>query len=481
MLFVLMVLTAPSLSAQTPTIDLGSEVSTLTRYRVYPHLQRGLEAVESGNEKIALAELEQARRLAPDNPAVAMYLADAYRTFGHLEQARSLLQEQLHTTPGEARLNAAMSALPPPVPVALTPDAAPLSTPVRVADRDSAVIQAAAGFAAWNAGDGVKAERALERAWQLDRNNMIVASQLIYVHQRLANNERARWFAERTIDALDSAKPPKTANGQSLAEQRFAFARLHEDLGRRLTLSFDGFSGSGEAGATSSGAPGRAFRSYAQTEADVRLGRPPIRNGASLSLYARVFADGGDGNLALPTENRTIGAGVRWKPLGNRVLFLMAEGQRHLGGKRGQEPASGDRQDVLLRASASLFNGGKWSDDWHPSGSGWLSRNLYLDTAYYAVSQRFAFTGDYRMSVHRRLTNRQTVEPYARVQVNGFQAEEFQRDLRVGLGARWNLWSGERRYDAFRHKWSAGVEYQRAIDTYLPGRNGVFLSVGVRR
>ena len=40
--------------------------------------------------------------------------------------------------------------------------------------------------------------------------------------------------------------------------------------------------------------------------------------------------------------------------------------------------------DTMLRASAPLFfNGGKYSDGWHPNGSGWFAQNLYLDAAQY--------------------------------------------------------------------------------------------------
>jgi adsorption protein A len=477
-LIILVLATSTAAFAQTPEIDLGPGVSTLVRYRVYPHLQRGLLAVSRGDETTAIAELEQARRLAPENPVVALHLVDAYRRFGRNDAARSLLQDQLKNTPRDARLSEALSALPPlAAEPPLTADALATTSPARAVeaatlDGNSAVTQAALGFAAWNAGDSVKAERAFERAWKLNPNSLVVTSQLVYVHQRLANNERARLFAERATDALAAGPQGISDAGLTVPERRFAFTRLHEDLGRRFTVSVDGFSGSGAASATSTTGAARAFRSYGQAEADVRLGSPPIRNGSTLSAYARVFGDGGDANLPLPTANATMGAGVRWKPLGNRVLFVMAEAQ--------MTPGTGDR-DVLVRGSTSLFNGGTWSDDWHPSGRGWLARNLYLDAAYYAISQRFAVTGDYRMSYHRRLNGSQTVEPFARLQVNGFRSAAFERDIRVGIGARWNLWASERRYDAFRLKLSAGIEYQRAIATYLPVRNGVFVSFGVRR
>jgi hypothetical protein len=42
------------------------------------------------------------------------------------------------------------------------------------------------------------------------------------------------------------------------------------------------------------------------------------------------------------------------------------------------------------------------------------------------------------------------------------------------------VWYGATRYDAPPHKLSIGVEFQQAIDTYLPDRNGLFLSINSR-
>ncbi len=51
-------------------------------------------------------------------------------------------------------------------------------------------------------------------------------------------------------------------------------------------------------------------------------------------------------------------------------LFLAVEQQLPLNGQNGAS-------DTMLRASASFFNGGKYSDEWHPNGSGWFAQNLH--------------------------------------------------------------------------------------------------------
>jgi adsorption protein A len=91
-----------------------------------------------------------------------------------------------------------------------------------------------------------------------------------------------------------------------------------------------------------------------------------------------------------------------------------------------------------------------------------------------------AMTADYRNSFHVKLGSAMSLEPYGHVQVNGLRNGEFARDIRAGAGSRWNVWYGANRYDAPPHKLSIGLEFQQAFDTYLPDRNGVFLSVNSR-
>ncbi|HMF96322.1 MAG TPA: hypothetical protein VKE96_18590, partial [Vicinamibacterales bacterium] len=395
---------------------------------------RRLASVEQ-DSALQVRWLERAAALDPDDPGVQAQLGYAYSRNGWVVSAVTAFERA----------------------AALAPD-----------DSD---MQRALGFAYWRAGLATGAERALENAWRADPTNQEVAQQLVYVHQRLKHNQEAREYAEHVLDAY-AASEAATGAVRVSADQRFGFQRTHEDLGRRVTVTVDGWSGTSIGTGTSGSQAGSRYQSYAQAEADVRLGSPPIRDGSTVSAYVRVLADGGELFSALPSQNAVLGVGLRWKPWRNQIVYFAAESQNGL--------ADHSRRDVLLRASASFFNGGRAGDDWHASGNGWFSRNLYFDVAQYVETNHSAVTADYRTSYHRKLSTGQTVEPYGHLQINGAKDVAFERDLRVGVGVRWNIWYGATQYDAAPHKVSLGVEFQQALQTYLPDHNGLFVALGTR-
>ena len=411
-------------------------------------LERAIELDPEADDFVRLARLQKeperqvrwlrrAAELDPDNATVALELGYAYSRGGWHASALAALQR-----------------------------AAAL-------DPDNVNGQIELGYAYWRNGYTAEAERALERAWRADPGNLTVTEQLVYVHQRLSQNKQARAYAERVLDAPSASGGTAAASDSaSSLDRRFGFQRLHEDLDRRLTVSIDGFSGSHLGTGPSGSQAGRGYRSYTQLEADVRLGGPPVRNGATLSAYARVLADGGEMLSALPSENAVLGVGLRWKPWGSQVIYFAAEHQTALDDR--------SRRDVLLRASASFFNGARHGDDWHASGRGWVSRNLYLDAARYLDASYSAFTTDYRTSYHRKVSANQTVEPYGHLQVSGIKSVNVDSDIRSGVGLRWNLWAGASHYDAPSHKISVGLEFQQAFKTYLTDRNGLFFTLGTR-
>lgn len=340
-------------------------------------------------------------------------------------------------------------------------------------DSSNVAVQIELGFAYWRAGRTADSVQALERAYLTDASNLMVARQLVYGEQRLAHNASARLYAQRVLDTPGAfAEGADNLTALQQADLRFGFQRLHEDLGRRLTVNLDGFSGTRVGAGAASAQPGGTFRSYSQIEADVRLGQAPVRDGRTLSAYARVFADGGELRSALPSRNAVLGAGLRWKPWRSQVVYFAAEGQNGL--------ADGSRRDVMLRASASFLNGGRFGDDWHPARGGWVSQNLYLDAARYLKTDFTAFTADYRTSYHKRIVEGTTLEPYVHAQFSVAGSRSFERDVRAGAGVRWNVWHGGSAHDAAPHKLSLGLEFQQAVQTYLPDRNGLFLTLGSR-
>ena len=98
-------------AAGAETVDLGTEASGLRRFLIYPHLEKGLEALARGERDRTISEFEQARTLAPNTPAIALHLAGAYRHFGDLNRAESVLREQIAINPGNLALNKVLNEL----------------------------------------------------------------------------------------------------------------------------------------------------------------------------------------------------------------------------------------------------------------------------------------------------------------------------------------------------------------------------------
>lgn len=81
----------------TSAEELG--ISDYRHFVIYPRLEKALTAQRKNDEKTALREFEYIHRQLPDNIPLTLYLAEAYRHFGHNEQARQLLSEQLRHQP----------------------------------------------------------------------------------------------------------------------------------------------------------------------------------------------------------------------------------------------------------------------------------------------------------------------------------------------------------------------------------------------
>lgn len=387
---------------------------------------------------------------------------------------------------------------------------------------DDPTLLTALALAHADAGDPVAAAAVLARVATRQPDNPAIDRQLTWFYLRAGDLSAARAQARRVIDELDRDLATVTASASitvgttvnatagasgtatttagarnidgatvsdsgggftrvatwpddsTLAQARrddaHAFRRLHETLGRRWTFAADAWVGNQLSYSGRSGEPGTAYRGYSQAELDYRLLGQAGSGDAALSLFSRVFASSGAGDSAWPLHRPTLGVGLRWKPLVDRVLYLAIEPQLPLGDRDGR------RSDLLLRASASLFGDGPFGDDWHPRGRGWFARNLYLDLARYVRDQRWAFTADLRGSYHWKLAEARTLEPYAHLQYSGIRGDDivrFDKDLRAGLGLRLNQWQGASRYDAWPTRLSAGIEIQHAFRSFLPERNVV--------
>ena len=327
------------------------------------------------------------------------------------------------------------------------------------------------GFAYYLSNDMPRAEFFMRKAYAMRPDDSKLVEQLAYVNQRLGSNAKALHFSELAIDQ-DNRLPPGKVTPE-VVDQQYGLRRMHEDLSRRWTFTFDAISGSQPAAIVSAPQPGISYKSYAQAEVSYRLGNPAIDDGKTLSAYSRVFAGGGATKSALPIYAPYLAAGLRWKPFADQVINFAMEEQAPL------DNSQNSSFNTMARVSASFFNTGKTSDDWHPTGPGWMAQNLYLDGAYYLNLQQYALTADYRVSYHAKLTEGQTIEPYSHLQYNGI-SQASGSDVRVALGVRWNRWGNETRYDAYADKISLGIEYQYALATYLTDKSTILMTLGTR-
>lgn len=288
-----------------------------------------------GQPELALSDLTRSINIAPS--------ANAY-------VARATIYRQRHNVPAAVSdLRAALELEP-----------------------NNSNIQAALGYALWDSGDIAQSREMLEQAHKGLPDDPALIRQLAYVNQRLDDMPATQHYARLVIDDIDNQAliTPLTPEQN---QQRFNFRRLHEEVGRRWTFSFDSSIGL-RSGAMSTAnnnvggaAPGKSYRSYGQLEAEYRIGRNMLLEGDLLSVYSRVFADTGENGVMMPVKNPMSGTGLRWKPLRDQIFFLAVEQQLPLNGQNGAS-------DTMLRASASFFNGGKYSDEWHPNGSGWFAQ-----------------------------------------------------------------------------------------------------------
>lgn len=333
------------------------------------------------------------------------------------------------------------------------------------------VTQASLGYAYYRQGKYLRAKQFLAASLKSRPDDEELVKQLAYTNQKLGQNKQALRYAEEAIDSFNRYSPAeKTADIKS---QQFGMRRMHEDLERRWSFTADAMSGNQVTAAPNVGQPGSNYRSYSQVEAAYRLGDPAVDNGKTLSAYTRIFAGGGLNNSAAPIYAPMIAGGLRWKPLSDYVINLAVEEQTPLD--RGQYTQT----TMMLRASASFLNSGAYSDDWHPNGPGWVAQNLYLDAAHYLATSVTSLVSDYRVSYHHKIEEGQTIEPYMHLQwTNLNQANGV--DERIGVGARWNIWQGQTKYNAYPSKILVGLEYQYAFKTYLNDKSAVLLSLGGR-
>jgi Flp pilus assembly protein TadD len=232
--------------------DLGYDATEFKRFLLYPHLQKGFEALEKGNRARALSEFEQARSLAPNSPAVAAYLAEAYRRFGERARAESLLTEQLARNQGDVQLTKALRdlraetqvparpnqvqvaarpalLLSPSVSVAIKAPARKTITNTRAKVEPRTVLTPPSFTFADNAykasakGDFLAALPQARKAAQLAPDNRNYSKLLVYVLAQTGAYEEADQLAGKLLTGAPSSADQELAAQRQTIRRRLAF------------------------------------------------------------------------------------------------------------------------------------------------------------------------------------------------------------------------------------------------------------------
>lgn len=426
-------------------------------------------AVTAGDTALARAWLEvQARRFGTDSEAYWWRLAQAQAAQSPA-QAEAAVREAIARQPrlDYYLLLAALQQR------AGADDAALATLRAALAQEPGNTnVQLQLAYACEHAGRLDEARTLFEAVHTARPGDRQLTEQLVYLAERQGDLAAARRYAGAAVE-LRLANPPAAIGADAAeADTLFGLRRLHEDLGRRWNINADLFTGAGLVSAGTAPSSRTTYRSYLQVEAEYRLeadALPP----RLLAPYVRVFAGSGEEDSALPVYSPMLGAGLRLRPWRRLNVALALEQQLPL------DHGPDTEVDVMLRASGSFLDGGRFSGDWHASGRGWTSQSLYLDVAHFVDARRSAGSADYRLGHHRKTGNGRTVEPYGHLQYNVIDADGRDEDVRAGIGLRWNRWLGETRLDAWRHKASIGLEYQHAFQSWLTDKDSLALSIGL--
>lgn len=296
----------------------------------------------------------------------------------------------------------------------------------------------------------------------------------------------------------------------SLEARKYRQRRAHEALSRRDSITLastwspagtstnDRFLDNG----ARAGSSRRAQSQNVQLAMwDHALGEEPSRNGSTLSVYGRVLF-GGQSRTDYAQSMGT-GVGLRYKPLGQANLNLYAElyHQRQIdsthysglslgellspakvGGNWGDLRHNAESSnDLLLRATASFLDQGRYRNDWRIDEDDWDERFLYLDAAWWTRAGDHAWLSRFQQGHAWKLPSRspQTIMPYGFLEFSSQDpSNDWRQDARAGVGLRWQWWFDDDRYNAYRGSLKVRAEYQQALGGNLYERaNGVLLGV----
>ncbi|WP_237066801.1 NfrA family protein [Microbulbifer guangxiensis] len=315
--------------------------------------------------------------------------------------------------------------------------------------------------------------------------------QLVYLHEAEGQNAEAVQHIRALSESVDAELPPLAVSAESMQEKEGALRQLHENLSRRYQLSvgaWHGFDAGRSIGAGMDFDPFNTQGGYLSYE--YRLGESPVVHGRQLAVYGRGLMANSDDAVdfvGLHSRSRSLGIGLRWKPVASHDVNLFLELNRRSfeqkvnydpAGINQGVPAGSSRRDTrsetdaLVRVSASLLNGAS-PLPLLPAGVGdWLHQDLYVDMGHWVQSHDYQFTARYTAGPQfgTPWPAVPSVQPYGFLQYDRNSdhltapdgAETF-ASSRAGLGVAVHLLNTGRGFDSFSRRLSLKLEFQQFL------------------
>lgn len=347
----------------------------------------------------------------------------------------------------------------------------------------------------------------LERATQDYPEDYLLGETLAWRYNEVSDSAASRQEFKRVIDleqTLEDAGDDRNLQVR-LYRQRKAYQTLTQRDSFTLSSSWVPEGTSTNDNLRPDGRNDRQRRAMSQNVQvalwDHALGEEPNRNGRTLSVYSRILF-GGSGRSSY-AKSMGAGVGLRYKPFGAYNLNLYGElyHQRQindydydhltLGNLLNPGKVSSNysdlrnhaqsSNDLLLRATASFLDQGRYRNDWRVDEDDWDERLLYLDAAWWTHAGDHQWLSRFQQGHAWKLpvNTSQTIMPYGVIQFSSQDPNnDWRQDLRVGAGLRWQMWFDGSRYFAYNAKLTVRTEYQRAVGGNLYEKaNGMLLGL----
>ncbi|WP_168173739.1 phage receptor [Thalassospira sp. TSL5-1] len=333
------------------------------------------------------------------------------------------------------------------------------------------------------------------------------------LHETLANRYNAvsdsRAARKQLEAAIDLEQYPVT-NGDdfgSLEARRYSQRRAHETLERRDSVTLASTwspAGTTELPLGNNRSDRRAASQNVQTALwDHALGDEPSRNGSTVSVYGRVLT-GGNGQARF-AQTLATGVGLRYKPFGDYNLNLYGELFSQTQRNKSDVPGikAGDifnpnklmdgisdlngahkrDNDLILRATASFLDQNDYRNDWRVDKNDWNERFVNLDLSWWTRSGNHMASSRFQQGHSFKLPTQsaQTIMPYGFIEASAQDPDDtWRQDVRTGVGVRWQLYTDDDKYNAYRTRVHARLEYQKSLGGNLyEGADGILFGLEV--